>query len=379
MAFLNTKDQVLYISTVNTSHTLANTSKLRITNGFSLTASSISQSISKSRVTTTPNRVKNEHVVGTSPVKVSFETYMKPYDTGSVITSAEKLLWESFAGAPSTEAGSVHTIDFLNSNISKLIELYIYVELDNANFIIEQAVVETVQIDLSISDIPKIKWTVLALRYTEVSALPSTYTDYTSNTNFLLGKLSTLTGVGGYTLVLTGGSITLKNEVLILARKRIGVDTNPEGHYVRHRRISGNFTCYVKSGASESLDFLNTFAYNSGTQYFKVSGISGIYTCGVDTIVNSVGTSFNIVTDNTLDKDGTSYNAKEYSNGNNVSRPLTFNISGTTNPYVEFSVPYAKITLPKLNFKDVVTTDFSFAATESVVGAGDEVTIKYYT
>ncbi len=81
MAFLTTLDQALFISTVNTGHTLSNTSKLKITKGFTLTGTSISQSDSKSRVTTTPNRVRTSHIVGNSPIKISFDTYIKPFDT----------------------------------------------------------------------------------------------------------------------------------------------------------------------------------------------------------------------------------------------------------------------------------------------------------
>jgi len=102
------------------------------------------------------------------------------------------------------------------------------------------------------------------------------------------------------------------------------------------------------------------------------------YNCNVDDVLNSTGTSFDIVTDNTLDKDGVAHNTKILVKENNNVRSLTFNISGTTNPYVSVVIPYAKDKRTKLNFKEVVTADLAFTATESVIGAGDEATINYY-
>jgi hypothetical protein len=55
---------------------------------------------------------------------------------------------------------------------------------------------------------------------------------------------------------LTGGIITISNNMTFLTPETIGVVNQPLGHVTGTRTIGGSFTCYLNSTAASSMDLL---------------------------------------------------------------------------------------------------------------------------
>lgn len=90
-------------------------------------------------------------------------------------------------------------------------------------------------------------------------------TGTTSTTNMIRNRLTSLNIIGTnaginagaaktYGVTLTGGSITISNNMTFLTPESIGVVNVPLGHVTGTRSVSGNFTCYADELTNGSID-----------------------------------------------------------------------------------------------------------------------------
>ena len=102
-----------------------------------------------------------------------------------------------------------------------------------------------------------------------------------STTNFLRQKLTDLaiaydasestgdtTGIGSsditYSLTLTGGNITIENNLTYLTPETLGVVNQPLGHVMGTRSVSGNFTCYLNTANDGSAELFENMIEATG-------------------------------------------------------------------------------------------------------------------
>jgi hypothetical protein len=86
----------------------------------------------------------------------------------------------------------------------------------------------------------------------------------------------------GYNLTLTGGSITIENNISYLTPEELGVVNKPIEHVTGVRNVGGSFTCYLASGNGNSKEFFEDLTTAAGldvithdfTVVFKVGGAS---------------------------------------------------------------------------------------------------------
>lgn len=235
-----------------------------------------------------------------APAEWSFATYMRPFaasngeangweDTGSENRqhAVEEALWAFFASNPTFTASSGSTesawskgidntvtnmiIDFKDSEVAALGTFNLYFEMGGASganqtiYKIEGCCVNEASIDFDIDGIATINWSGFGKLISEAAALPTPSTiisEAISDTdNFIRNRLTslTLTSSAGapydatYSVVLTGGNITLTNNMTFLTPETLGVVNQPLGHVTGTRSVSGNFTCYLNaSGASSA-------------------------------------------------------------------------------------------------------------------------------
>lgn len=87
----------------------------------------------------------------------------------------------------------------------------------------------------------------------------------TSTTNMIRNRLTALNVVGTnaginggsaktYGITLTGGSITISNNMTFLTPEALGVVNVPLGHVTGTRSVSGSFTCYADEATNGSID-----------------------------------------------------------------------------------------------------------------------------
>ena len=95
----------------------------------------------------------------------------------------------------------------------------------------------------------------------------------TSGTKGLLGSSNTT-----YSVTLTGGNITIENNLTYLTPETLGSVNLPLGHVMGTRSVSGNFTCYLNDTSEGSLQLFEDLQESRGviTNAFDLTfGIGG--------------------------------------------------------------------------------------------------------
>jgi len=230
--------------------------------------------------------------------------------------------------------------------------------------------VGSASIDFDIDGIAQIGWSGNGKSVEEVASLETRATDsgnsitgttalgivnegISSTSNFIRQKLTDLTiafdvsestgtlgalNVDGsdvtYGVTLTGGNITIENNLSYLTPETLGTVNLPLGHVMGTRSVSGNFTCYLNDTANGSLDLFE-----------RLQESRGVITNAFD---------------------------------------LTFGIGGSSNtPRCNVEVAKAHLELPTHSFEDVVSVDVNFhglatdLSSATAANATNEVRITY--
>ena len=375
----------------------ANTFRIGVLDGYSFSQASENTDITVSEAGATPQRAQKRFNDSLAPAEWSFQTYVRPYKhgTASIRTSGkhdmvENILWAAIAGKDitggslsGTSATAVTSdstdcdVAFLRSDHHELLKLNIFFALENTTYRLNDCQVNQVEVDFSIDGIATLSWSGNATSIDQVTsaiedpsktlhAKPSgtdtstttstyveqyNYVDITGpdDADYLRNKLSTLTlavdsaqgggaSAGGldaksYSIAITGGSITIANNITYLTPETLGQVDKPIGSFSGARQISGSLTCYLDTKSNGSNQLLSDLsaATNLISPQFNMSLFMG-------------------------------------------------NASGTV-PNVEFDIPKAHLSIPTIETADVISTTVEFAAIGTGLDAGgtagDEMTVKY--
>jgi hypothetical protein len=295
-----------------------------------------------------------------APAEWSFSTYARPFasagsgagaaDDAANHHAVEEVLWAMMVGdaayASSTFTGfTADTTDldivFTNSNKTTLGTADIFFVMGGAGsgtktaYKIEGCVVNEASIDFDIDGIATINWSGFGKIITEDTAPTATvYEGITSTSNFIRNRLtdleisSTSPGTVTYDLVLTGGNITISNNITFLTPETLGVVNQPLGHVTGTRSVGGNFTCYLNAESNSSADLFENIIE------------------GTTTITNNFDLVFNIG-------------------------------GGSGTPRVEMSMTSCHLEVPAHSIDDVISLETNFHALPSTIDGTDELTIKY--
>lgn len=302
----------------------------------------------------------------------SFSTYARPTIDTTKHHSTEEVLWALMAGAKNydaTEANGnifddgaaspvtvVNTstsdldINFAGSNKLEFADANIWFRFpsnddggsdDDVYYKCEGAVVNEASLSFDLDGITTIEWSGMANKLVEASA-PTLGTPIqfgaASTSNFIRNRLTQLTldatdSQGGsiedsaYNLVLTGGSITISNNISFITPSSLGVVNVPLGHVTGTRSVSGSFTCYLSGDTRGSADLMEDLLAS------------------------------------------TSVVQNEFA--------LTFKVGGDTAPKMEIACPQAMLEVPSHSVEDVISVEVNFHGLPSDIANTDEVTIKY--
>ena len=160
--------------------------------------------------------------------------------------------------------------------------------------------------------------------------------------NFIRNRLTTLTVNGSnttgllssYNMTLTGGSVTLTNNVTYITPEEIGIVNVPFGHVTGTRNISGSFTCYM------AVDTDNRDGTGATSRDF-FEDLRNL----TSTVTNSVA--------------------------------LTFKIGGGSGNRLELTIPTAHIEIPTHSIEDVISLETNFQALPSAIDGTDDMTFAY--
>ena len=176
----------------------------------------------------------------------------------------------------------------------------------------------------------------------------SVYEATNSTTNFIRNRLTQLsvipttqnpTGDGSneleasYAITLTGGNITMSNNVTFITPEEIGLVNVPIGHVTGTRSVSGSMTCYLSKDTTvnthsadlwEDLKSITSVVTNSFALVFKIGGAAA-----------------------------------------NTAR-------------LEVSMPTCHLEIPTHSIEDVISVETNFNALPSTIDGTNEVTLKYF-
>jgi hypothetical protein len=239
--------------------------------------------------------------------------------------------------------------------------------VDGSTYTIDNCALDQAQIDFGLDAIAMINWTAKGTKLNQLATnaalstdqdpvfsggLTGTATGKITTANYITNKLSTVTlvsknsGTDGtaYSVVLTGGNITIANNINYITPNNIGTLNVPIGYYTGARSISGSMNAYLRTG---------TFENKPQTA----------------TLLKDLLTASATATD-------TKY-------------ALGFQIGGSTAPTrVELDMPGAMIGIPSVDIADVVATTITFNAqgtdTANTTGTFDientnDLTARYYS
>lgn len=403
MAFSLSRNAKLFVTTSQTiaAMTNANTWEVPILDGFSFSAATGTQEIEISEAGTTPVRGQQVFTTAIEPVNWNLQAYMRPrFNTlNTQVDAVERILWEALAASGTANAVATNTngnattrnaggtgglaIDFTDSNTNELLKLSLVFNLGTTTapvwYHVVGAVVDTAEVDFAIDAIASVSWTGFGTSVTEVTAggdltvlsnmLTDGATDDWESGGFpdgtagylpaptgvqacIRNKLSTVSLVGksgtaygnSYTLALTGGTLTIANNITFLTPEALGVVNNPCGHFTGQRVISGNMTAYLKTGGvNDTADLLTDITTHSNS------------TAGADP------TDFEL----TINVGG-------------IAPASPFNT-----PVVAFLMAGTHLVIPTINIEDVVSVDIAFNAlpytgTAPDPAANNELTVAYH-
>jgi hypothetical protein len=266
----------------------------------------------------------------------------------------EEALWALLVGAGTYSAFTFANltsdttdlnISFANSNKVTLGTCDLYFVLGAASsgtktvYKVEGCCVNEAGLDFDIDGIATINWSGMGSKITEVASAPTaTVTEgglAADTGNFIRNRLTYLTAVSTsptattYDLVLTGGSVTISNNMTFLTPETLGVVNQPLGHVTGTRSVSGSFTCYLNAETGSSADLFENIIENP------------------DQITNDFA--------------------------------LTFKVGGDTagTPRINLLMQHCHLEVPSHSIDDVISLETSFHALPSSIDGTDELAVTY--
>ena len=307
-----------------------------------------------------------------APVEWNFSTYMSPYTSaGGTQGSSGKgdatdgdhrevseALWAMFFGA-TVNAGL--TSDATNLDIEQVagkatvgvFDLYFVLGASQAAaaynyttgagtanqmiYKIADCSVGEASFDFDLDGIATVNWSGNGKLITEHPSLTATSTSIyegVSNTSgFIRNRVSDLTISGDpsgssvtYATTLTGGNITMSNNLTYLTPETLGVVNQPLGHVTGSKTIGGNFTCYLDNASS-----------TSSAEFYE----------DLVEATSDIQNSFS----------------------------LTFDIGGGTAPYCKIEMPTCHLEVPTHSIEEVISMETNFHALPSDFDSTNEISV----
>ena len=343
----------------------ANTREIQVLDGFSFSQNTTAETVTLNEAGAAPVRGQRSFNTALEPVDFSMSTYMRPADGGVNITAEESVLWNAMfatdpiggANAAWVEGTSSCTLSATNSQSHQLQKFGLIILIDGVSYVIDNCALDTATIDFGLDAIAMVAWAGKGAILRQIAGLTATTGPTVTLANglagtakgkdtaapFIANKLSTLTLKGGingtgttYTVAITGGTLTIANNLTYLTPANLGVVNRPFTYFTGTRAISGSLNAYLRAGSG-----------------------------------NTAGLLADLLTASTTDVD------PEFE--------VQFEVGGASNPTrVEFEMPAAVLTIPTVSTEQVVSTTINFTAqgfsgSAFDIGAANELQVRYFT
>lgn len=324
------RDTKVYIAYLNASGAEVSSAvwEIPVLDGFSFSQATNTSEVTLNEMSAGSNVSRRGRKLFTdsyAPAEWSFSTYARPFattgagagqadDTSGRHHCVEEPLWAMMAtnatytapvdgaseaawSAGITTDATDMDITFAGSNLTELAKANIYFAVGKTGesqivYKLSDCCVNEAGIDFDIDGITTINWSGMGTMISEVSTHPAATryegTGVTATSNFIRNRLTELSAVSTlpanvtYGLTLTGGSITISNNMTFLTPETIGVINQPLGAVTGTRSVGGSFTCYMNNASNSSMDLFENIIEATGTVTntfalgFKIGGAAGL-------------------------------------------------------------------------------------------------------
>jgi hypothetical protein len=379
--------------------TALTTREIQVLDGFSFSQNTGQETVTTNEAGIAPIRGQRSFNTSLEPVDWSFTTYIRPVigegatttvgiDADDVVDCEESVLWGAMSSVtgngwsqtPGTVVSGAYTVKpvstaaFTNSNAHQLQKFGLIIVFDDVTYVIDNCAIDSATIDFGIDAIAAIQWAgkgteMRQLANTVLIAAPSSGTvaltggitgvgavakAKNTDARFIANKLSTMTlasstfgGLTGtnYTIALTGGNLTISNNLTYLTPANLGVVNKPITYFTGTRSVTSNVTAYLKTGSS------------AATTYAQGAGLLK------DLLAASTSSTEN-------------------------KFAVVVSLGGASNDTrVDLSMPTVQLTIPSITSEQVISTSITMTAQGSSTGlAGgtydlektNELSLKYY-
>lgn len=236
----------------------------------------------------------NTAPTGAGPVTYTVELAKAPATAAGTTATvgAGKVYSGQWATGPSggdATTGQFSYVSTMASNRNLFQRFALIFVVDNVVYCVDNCFVDQVSVDFGLEAIATAAWSGKGTKLKELtatgiaSALSTTagaaYNTEKAAAPYITNKLSTMTlqsNIGGsdqagsvtYNVAITGGNITVANNVSYLVPANLGVVNQAIGYFPGQRSITGNVTAYLKTGADDvngTGDLLKTILSNIST------------------------------------------------------------------------------------------------------------------
>jgi hypothetical protein len=349
-----------------------NTWEIQVLEGMTFSQNTTVDTVTLNEAGAAPARGQRSFNTALEPLDFTFSTYLRPNLDSTTITCEEKVLWNAFGGAIALGTANAAWVDgtsptpgtftVANSNKHQLQAFGLIVVFDDLAYALDNCALDTATIDFGIDAIAAIQWAgkgslirQIALAASTATAGKVTFTGTdvgatgaeeanAKNTaaKFITNKLTVLQvndaindfAGSDYSVPITGGSITMSNNLTYLTPANLGVVNLPITYFTGTRSITGTLTAYLRSGSANTGGLLQGLLASAATEI-------------------------------------------------NPSYAINIQMGGTSGTHVDVGIPAAMLQIPTVNTEQVISTTLTFtgqgyASTAFDIDAANEVTVKYY-
>ena len=349
-----------------------NTWEIQVLEGMTFSQNTTVDTVTLNEAGATPARGQRSFNTALEPLDFTFSTYLRPYLDSTTITCEEKVLWNAFGGTIALGTANAAwtdgttptpgTFTVANSNKHQLQAFGLIVVFDDLAYALDNCALDTATIDFGIDAIAAIQWAGKGSLIRQIalvaSAAASNKVTFTGadvgatgaeeanakNTaaKFITNKLTVLnvnndindfTG-SDFNIPITGGSITMSNNLTYLTPANLGVVNLPITYFTGTRSITGTLTAYLRSGNQATGALLSGLLANAASEI-------------------------------------------------NPSYAINIQMGGITGTHVDVGLPAAMLQIPTVNTEQVISTTLTFtgqgsSGTAFDIDQSNEVTVKYY-
>lgn len=299
----------VWVSTVTTGHAKDNTFEVQIKDDLTWAQGNSTSTVEISEAGAAPTRGSKEFNDSLDPVDWSFTTYLRPYlstfgpdwdpddnvDDEPLVITPDAILWQGLATAadldikngPGVIGNPTNMIvDFTDNSHHELLKLNIYVLADKIWYLISEGQVGEAAISNDITAIGETAWSGQGTTMTKLASAPFLEADVTSvdctlAAPYIKNKLTILkvkdnTTMKVYSVPITGGSVTISNNVTFLTPNTLSCLDVPIGSFTGTFSVEGEMSAYLDDkvgGTAELMD--DIVGARAVTNDFEISVVMG--------------------------------------------------------------------------------------------------------